>query len=173
MKALLTAIMVFTFIGCVGLDDEGLQTESASSALTLCPALSAPVAYNPSGNTGDSTPLYSWSAVPGATSYTMYVLDPAENWADYEQGSVDTSYQGNDLSGYANVQLRWKVKAQCEDVNGYHASPYSERYFMYYVGGGGGGGTCYPSLKACLAACSGVCERRINCGGASAHKCFE
>jgi len=33
-------------------------------------------------------------------------------------------------------------------------------------------GTCFPSLRKCLEACPGVCERRILCGGASAHKCF-
>lgn len=32
---------------------------------------------------------------------------------------------------------------------------------------------CYPSLRACEAECCGVCERRINCGGATGHKCFE
>jgi hypothetical protein len=32
---------------------------------------------------------------------------------------------------------------------------------------------CFPSYKSCIAVCLGVCERRINCGGASAHKCFE
>jgi len=33
--------------------------------------------------------------------------------------------------------------------------------------------TCYPSFKACSEECCGVCERRIGCGGESAHKCFE
>jgi hypothetical protein len=32
---------------------------------------------------------------------------------------------------------------------------------------------CFPSLRDCEESCCGVCERRINCGGASAHKCFE
>jgi len=32
---------------------------------------------------------------------------------------------------------------------------------------------CYPSFKACSEECCGVCERRIGCGGESAHKCFE
>jgi hypothetical protein len=32
---------------------------------------------------------------------------------------------------------------------------------------------CFSSYKQCVAVCEGVCERRINCGGASAHKCFE
>lgn len=32
---------------------------------------------------------------------------------------------------------------------------------------------CFPSLRQCQAVCCGVCERRINCGGATAHKCFE
>ncbi len=32
---------------------------------------------------------------------------------------------------------------------------------------------CYPSFKACSDECCGVCERRIGCGGESAHKCFE
>jgi hypothetical protein len=32
---------------------------------------------------------------------------------------------------------------------------------------------CFPSLSSCLDACTdGVCERRINCGGPTAHKCF-
>lgn len=32
---------------------------------------------------------------------------------------------------------------------------------------------CFPGLNSCLDACTdGVCERRINCGGPTAHKCF-
>jgi hypothetical protein len=40
-------------------------------------------------------------------------------------------------------------------------------------GGGGNNNVCFPSYNACAAVCQGVCERRINCGGPSAHKCFE
>jgi hypothetical protein len=33
--------------------------------------------------------------------------------------------------------------------------------------------SCYPSLRQCQeACCGGVCERRINCGSETAHKCF-
>jgi hypothetical protein len=32
---------------------------------------------------------------------------------------------------------------------------------------------CFGSYNACARECCGVCERRINCGGGSAHKCFE
>jgi hypothetical protein len=40
-------------------------------------------------------------------------------------------------------------------------------------GGCSADGQCFPNLRECEAACRGVCERRIACGGASAHKCFE
>jgi hypothetical protein len=44
-------------------------------------------------------------------------------------------------------------------------------------GGGGSGGSnnlvCFPNLSECEAVCGGVCERRLNCGSANAHKCFE
>ena len=32
---------------------------------------------------------------------------------------------------------------------------------------------CFPSQEECEAVCCGSCERRINCGGPSAYKCFE
>jgi endonuclease/exonuclease/phosphatase family metal-dependent hydrolase len=38
---------------------------------------------------------------------------------------------------------------------------------------GGHNMQCFPSYNECAAVCGGVCERRINCGGPSAHKCFE
>ncbi len=177
MRALSVSILIVTLVGCADLDTGELPTESTSSALTTCSTLTAPVPYGPSGNIGDPTPLYSWSAVPGATNYTIYVLDPNENWLDFALGTTNTWHQGQDLSDYANVQLRWKVKAECYDESGYHPGPYSGSvYFKYYLNEdppGGNDGSCYPSLKACLAECTGVCERRINCGGATAHKCFE
>jgi hypothetical protein len=40
-------------------------------------------------------------------------------------------------------------------------------------GGCGADGQCFPNKRECEAVCRGVCERRIECGGASAHKCFE
>lgn len=173
MRTLLLVVMNM-FVGCADLDEDVLPTESASSALATCPTLSAPIPYGPSGNTSDHSPLYSWGAVSGATTYSIYVLDPAEVTIDKKLNTTNTWYQGIDLSDYLNVQLRWKVKGECHDATGYHAGPYSpSTYFVPYQNTSGGGGTCYPSLQACLAECAGVCERRINCGGANAHKCFE
>jgi hypothetical protein len=40
-------------------------------------------------------------------------------------------------------------------------------------GTGGNDGVCFPSYDECAAACSGACQRKINCGGGNAHKCFE
>lgn len=34
-------------------------------------------------------------------------------------------------------------------------------------------GQCFDSQEACQDVCAGVCERRINCGGPYAYKCFE
>jgi hypothetical protein len=32
---------------------------------------------------------------------------------------------------------------------------------------------CFDGYEECARNCCGVCERRISCGGESAHKCFE
>lgn len=40
-----------------------------------CPPTAEPTANGPSGTISNPMPPFTWSAVPGATSYTLYVLE--------------------------------------------------------------------------------------------------
>jgi len=48
---------------------------------TVAPGL--PTLLSPSGTGNDATPTYSWNAVPGATSYRLYVADQSDPNAPY------------------------------------------------------------------------------------------
>ncbi len=175
MRTSIVALVTIVLVGCVGIDDDPLPAEAAARSLTSCPP-PVPVLYAPSGDTSDSTPLYSWSEVPGATSYLFELLTAAGLHLEFRQYVYTNSHSGIDLSAHADVQMYWKVKSRCDEL----LSAYSSLLHFRYVpppppppGDGDHDGQCYPSLKACLRECTGVCERRINCGGASAHKCFE
>ncbi len=172
MRLPIVIAMGIAVAGCV--DDETLSTESISQAVT-CPPTEAPAPYAPLGATPDSTPAYSWSAVAGATGYLWELLDSNGAHLGFAQYRTSTWIQGPDLSAHADVQLRWRVAGRCEQFG--PPGPYSPWSYFRYVPPEPPPptptGTCYPSLKACLSECTGVCERRINCGGANAHKCFE
>lgn len=175
MRSFIATTIIIALVGCVGHDDD-LSMAPASHSLTSCPP-DVPVLFAPSGDISEPTPLYSWSAVPGATNYIFEVHDSNGVLIEFRQFNSTTSHQGYDLSAHAHVQLNWRLKSECGGL----ASPYSSpRYFRYVPPPPpeepppkGHDGQCYPSLKACLKECTGVCERRINCGGATAHKCFE
>ncbi|WP_164019367.1 Ig-like domain-containing protein [Pyxidicoccus trucidator] len=76
-----------------------------------CPPYSRPSGHWPHGPVGTARPTFSWTAVRGATSYTLYVLDPAENIVLRRTDLTQTSFTPtSDLPG--GMQLRWKVKAE-------------------------------------------------------------
>lgn len=76
-----------------------------------CPPTAAPVPGGPSGPVNTLRPTFTWSAVAGATSYTLYVLDPQENWVVRATDLTSTSFTPTtDLP--AGIQLRWKVKGE-------------------------------------------------------------
>lgn len=97
-----------------------------------CPPRDAPIAGGPSGNITDPTPTFSWGAVPGATSYTLYVVrDSDEAWILREIEILTTTFTPSDPLP-TGVQLRWKVKGEsmlCQ--NG--AGPYSTISYFQVV----------------------------------------
>jgi hypothetical protein len=91
-----------------------------------CPPTQAPVAEGPSGNTSDSTPTFSWRSVPGAETYTLYVLRVSDE-AILLRATGITGLEhtpGSPLP--SNVELRWKVKG--ESVCG--PGPYSSSTYF-------------------------------------------
>jgi hypothetical protein len=84
---------------------------AATAPLAQCPPTAAPTPAGPAGDVGTARPTFSWTAVPGATSYTLYVLDPAENWVIRQTNLTTTSFTptSNLPEG---VELRWKVKGE-------------------------------------------------------------
>lgn len=148
----------------------------ASPAIAApCPT-TAPFAINPVGTIYDTPrPTFTWNAVPYAQSYTLYVQTVADGTIVLRQvGIVSTSFPCDQDLPF-DVDLRWKVKAE---ATGCAAGPYSSILPFRIENAPPPDPSCpnlacFPSLKACEDSCvTGTCERRINCGGATAHKCF-
>ncbi|QSQ24945.1 hypothetical protein JY651_08390 [Pyxidicoccus parkwayensis] len=94
-----------------------------------CPPYSAPVGHWPHDAIGTARPTFSWTAVRGATSYTLYVLDPAENIILRQTNLTQTSFTPtSDLPG--GMQLRWKVKGESPCGPG----PYSQDLYFSVPG---------------------------------------
>ncbi|MFP2931493.1 Ig-like domain-containing protein [Pyxidicoccus sp. 3LG] len=91
--------------------------------LAQCPPTAAPVPFDwaPRGEISTATPRFGWTAVPGATSYTLYVLDPAENFVVRQTGLTQNTFTPTTPLP-EGVLLRWKVKAESSCGPG----PYSE-----------------------------------------------
>jgi hypothetical protein len=77
-----------------------------------CPPSEAPVPGGPSGTLGAAAPIFSWSAVPGAESYTLYVLDASDDSVVLRETALTETSFTPDAALPTNVDLRWKVKAE-------------------------------------------------------------
>jgi len=86
--------------------------------------LPAPTWVNgPVGTVSDPQPTFSWGAVPGATSYTLYILGAADDGAIVvrQTGITGTTFHPpSPLPG--NQDLRWKVKGEGPCGAGLYAS---------------------------------------------------
>ncbi|MCY1021855.1 Ig-like domain-containing protein [Pyxidicoccus sp. MSG2] len=101
----------------------------ASLPLAQCPPTQPPVGHWPHDFVGTARPTFSWTAVSGATSYTLYVLDPAENIIVRQTNLTQTSFTPtSDLPG--GVLLRWKVKGESPCGPG----PYSQDLYFTVPG---------------------------------------
>jgi hypothetical protein len=119
----------------------GCAVLSAARADAQC--LPAPASVNgPSGTITNPQPTFSWAAVPGAQSYTLYVLTiPEEAWAVRATGITGTSFQpGSALP--INHDMRWKVKAEGACGAGAYANGATFRV--------GNGPSCPPTVAPTL-----------------------
>jgi hypothetical protein len=100
--------------------DEGYGPFSPSMYFTIepadavpCPPAQAPAVLGPQpGRIGDPQPTFSWRPVPGADSYTVYVLaGESDAVIAGEQDIHGTTYTPPQALP-TGVPLRWKVKAE-------------------------------------------------------------
>jgi hypothetical protein len=104
-------------------------------------------ASGPVGTITDSRPTLSWAAVPGATSYTLYVLTiPEEGWAVHAVGITGTSFQPPSPLP-TNHDMRWKVKGEGPCGAGGYANGATFRV--------SGGASCPPTVAPTLYGPSG------------------
>lgn len=94
---------------------------TAQRAQAAC--LPAPAwASGPVGTITDPRPTFSWAAVPGATSYTLYILGAADDGPIIvrQTGITGTSFRAPALP--AGQDMRWKVKGEGACGAGAYAS---------------------------------------------------
>lgn len=90
-----------------------------------CPPTVAPTPGGPSGTIRSATPTFTWSAVPGATSYTLYVLRVSDEAIVLRQTGITTTSFTPAAPLPSGVALRWKVKGESPCGPGpYSASVY-------------------------------------------------
>ncbi|HEU4391019.1 MAG TPA: hypothetical protein VFV34_24650 [Blastocatellia bacterium] len=85
---------------------------AVDKGLAQCPPTSAPTALGPSGNIATATPTFTWTAVPGAQSYTLYVVRVSDEFILLQQLNITTTSFTPATGLPINVDLRWKVKAE-------------------------------------------------------------
>jgi hypothetical protein len=96
------------------------------SVTASTPSQLAPVPGGPSGTISDATPTFTWSAVPGAESYTLYVLRVSDEAVVLRQiGVRETSFTPA-APLPTGVDLRWKVKGE----SAYGTGPYSPSVYF-------------------------------------------
>jgi hypothetical protein len=120
-------------IGCVAEEPElassqeqvGAPAARADLEVTGCPT-TAPEIFGPVNIMYGPRPTFSWGAVPGASTYTLFVIDDANpSWWHRATGILGTSYTpGEDLP--MDRPLRWKVKGE-GDCTG----PYASADFLF------------------------------------------
>ncbi len=114
---------------------------------TPCPPVDAPTPMGPSGTINNPKPTFSWSAVAGATTYTLYVLKVSDESVVLRQTEIaGTSFTpGSPLP--SNIDLRLKVKGESSCGPG----PYSPSVVFRI-----GQGPCPPTEAPTLIGPSGT-----------------
>jgi hypothetical protein len=92
-----------------------------SSVEAQCPPTQRPITTAPSGTITTTRPLFSWSAVPGAQSYTLYVMKVSNGAVVIRNGDLYGTSFTPTTPLKVGVDYYWKVKA--ESTCG--AGPYS------------------------------------------------
>ena len=91
-----------------------------------CPITEAPNALQPSETTGDDRPLFKWTAVSCAQSYTLYVIRVSDEAIVLRKtGLTGTTFQPSNPLPLA-VPLRWKIKGE----SSYGPGPYSPSVYF-------------------------------------------
>lgn len=99
----------------------GAMVAATPRARAAC--LDAPAwVSGPAGTITNAQPTLSWAAVPGATSYTLYILDAAgSNPIIVRQtGITGTSFRSPPLP--TGLEMRWKVKGEAPCGPGLYAN---------------------------------------------------
>lgn len=173
-RAILLAA-VSTARACAAPPDDPIETER--QALGDDGPVCVPVipeelrAISPSGTIDHRRPTFVWhSPEPERRKYLQVVsTDSGARVLEARIPSGTWYTAEGDLP--EGIELRWTVSSSPCSSRGASAT------FAIQVPPTpeppGHGGQCFPGLRECEAVCRGVCERRILCGGASAHKCFE
>jgi hypothetical protein len=172
-----SALAIVLVGACSASPEDPGQTASNNNKTTLVAnplscELPAPHPRAPSGHACPNT-TFVWDEVPGATHYRLNVLTSTEAFLFPPVDVQGISYQHS--SDLPHGDLSFNVSAH----NDCGRSPASSR--MYFTVASCDDppppppnpcGQCFDGFNDCAAACPGTCERRISCGGASAHKCF-
>jgi hypothetical protein len=78
-----------------------------------CPATEAPFTFGPQpGTFTDPRPTFSWRAVPGAASYTVYVVRASDEALVAQETDIHGTTYTPPFPLPAGVLLRWKVKTE-------------------------------------------------------------
>jgi len=80
--------------------------------VTPCPPVASPETSAPSGNIGSTTPTFSWTAVPGASSYTLYIIKMSDESVVLRQTTLTGLSFAPSSPLPVGIELRWKVKSE-------------------------------------------------------------
>jgi hypothetical protein len=143
------------------------------------PGAAGPALIGPSGTTLDPRPTFSWNAVPGYIFYTVKLLYAAPDGIFVNPpGDLFTVFGTSWTPPFdlpVEQDMRWQVKMACSlPGGGFAYGQYGPELFFKVIEEPPPNehcNECFGGLNSCLAACPGVCERRVNCGP-SGYKCF-
>jgi len=98
-----------------GTECYGLYSPSTYFTVTgsaPCPPAAAPTPFEPFGSINDQRPVFTWSAVPGAESYTLYVLRVSDDFQYVRATNITGTSLRSPVVLPKGVPLRWKVKGE-------------------------------------------------------------
>jgi len=80
--------------------------------VTPCPPVASPETSAPSGNLSSTTPTFFWAAIPGAGSYTLYIIKMSDESVVLRQTNLAGLSFTPSSPLPVGIDLRWKVKSE-------------------------------------------------------------